>query len=50
MNSLMLNALKRLEQGEVFAISRTVDPHWALVRVPQARTAGFCSRSLHMRA
>lgn len=30
------NELKRLDQGEAFAISRTVDPHWALVRVPQA--------------
>jgi hypothetical protein len=30
------NELKRLDQGEAFAISRTVDPHWALIRIPQA--------------
>jgi hypothetical protein len=30
------NVLKDLKQGEVFTVSRTVDPRWALVKVPQA--------------
>jgi hypothetical protein len=30
------NRLKDLQQGEVFTVSRTVDPRWALVQVPQA--------------
>lgn len=30
------NRLKDLRQGEVFTVSRTVDPRWALVQVPQA--------------
>ena len=31
------NLLKSLQQGEVFTVSRTVDPRWALVKVPQAK-------------
>ncbi|MBI4129596.1 type IV secretory system conjugative DNA transfer family protein [Candidatus Peregrinibacteria bacterium] len=30
------NRLKDLQQGEVFTVSRTVDPRWAMVNVPQA--------------
>ena len=30
------NRLKDLQQGEVFTVSRTVDPRWAMVKVPQA--------------
>lgn len=30
------NHLKRLDQGEVFTISRTVDARWGLVRIPVA--------------
>lgn len=30
------NALKDLQQGEVFTVSRTVDPRWAMVKIPAA--------------
>lgn len=30
------NRLKDLHQGEIFTVSRTVDPRWSLLKVPQA--------------
>ena len=31
------NRIKELHQGEAFTVSRTVDPRWAIVRVPEAQ-------------